>query len=305
MLKIIFFGTSDFAVPSLKLLLKYYDVRAVVTATDKRSGRGNNIVFSAVKNFAIKNNIKVLQPEKLRDENFLNILNELDADLYVVVAFRMLPKCVWNKPRLGTINLHASLLPYYRGAAPINWAIINGEKRTGLTTFFIDDKIDTGSIILQKEERIFSVDTFETLYSRLKIKGANLLVDTLISVEKDCYEIKNQDFNKDYKCAPKINIEDCKIDFSKTAVEIYNFVRGLSPDPSAWMTINNIRYKVLMCFPINLDILNPGEIISDGKKFLYIGTGYGVISVYTIQPEGRKEMNIKQFLAGYWKKIKL
>ena len=305
MLKVIFFGTSDFAVSSLQLLLKYYNIRAVVTTTDKRCGRGNNIVFSAVKDFAIKNDIDVFQPEKLRDENFLSKLDILNADLYVVVAFRMLPKCVWNKARLGTINLHASLLPYYRGAAPINWAIINGEKKTGLTTFFIDDKIDTGSIILQEEERIFSVDTFETLYNRLKIKGAKLLLNTLASIEKCCYNVKNQDLNKEYKCAPKINIEDCKIDFLKSAIEIYNFVRGLSPEPSAWMVINKVRYKVLMCFPINLDILKPCEVISDGKNFLYIGTSCGVISISIIQPEGRKKMCIKEFLAGYWKKIKL
>ena len=305
MLKIVFMGTADFAVPSLQLLSKNHNIVAVVTATDKPQGRGNKIIPSAVKNFAIENKIRVLQPEKLREESFLEELDDINADLYVVAAFRMLPKCVWGKPRLGTINLHASLLPDYRGAAPINWALINGEKKTGLTTFFIDEKIDTGKIILQTEEKIFNVDTFETLHTRLKNKGARLLLETVNKIENGTYNIKEQDFSLQYNSAPKINPENCKIDFTKTADEVFNFIRGLSHEPGAWTFINGIRFKIKMAFPINLHILNIGQIASDGKNFLYIGTRNGIIAVYLIQPEGKKTMKIKEFLAGYWSKVKI
>ena len=174
-----------------------------------------------------------------------------------------------------------------------------------MTTFFIDEKIDTGKIILQTEERIFNVDTFETLHTRLKNKGARLLLETVNKIENGTYNIKEQDFSLQYNSAPKINPENCKIDFTKTADEVFNFIRGLSHEPGAWMIINGIRFKIKMAFPINLHILNIGQIASDGKNFLYIGTGNGIIAVYLIQPEGKKTMNIKQFLAGYWSKVKI
>jgi methionyl-tRNA formyltransferase len=297
-------GTPDFAIPSLELLRKKYDVAAVVTAVDKPQGHGNKLTPSPVKLYALKHNIPILQPDKLRNEEFLKQLDYIKADVYVIVGFRMLPQCVWGRPRLGTINLHASLLPDYRGAAPINWVLFNGEKKTGLTTFFIDDKIDTGEILQQTEERIFSCDTFETLYTRMKHKGAQLLLNTLVSVEEGTYKRQQQNSTAALHTAPKLTPELCNIDFSKSCEEVTNLVRGLSPKPGAYTMINDMRVKIFFCNPIKIPILSPGEIFTDGKEFLLFGTTDGFISVQELQPEGRKKMTVKDFLAGYRTKIK-
>ena len=293
--KIVFFGTPEFAVNSLDILCQNFNVVAVVTAVDKPQGRHNKIVPSPVKEYALAHNLPVLQPEKLRDENFLKQLDEFDADLFVIVAFRMLPECVWKRPKLGTINLHGSLLPKYRGAAPINWALIKGEKKTGVTTFFIDEEIDTGKMILQDETEIFTGDNFQTLYNRLKNIGAQTLLKTVNNVFDK--KIEPQDQSNEQTCAaPKITPEDCFIDFNQKSEDVFNFVRGMYPN--AWFLLNeNTRCKILEAYPIDLKIIEPGDFLV-GKKFLYIGTNDGVLSVETLQVEGKKEMDIKAFLAG-------
>lgn len=293
--KIVFFGTPDFAVNSLDILCQNFNVVAVVTAVDKPQGRHNKIIPSPVKEYALAHNLPVLQPEKLRDENFLKQLDEFDADLFVIVAFRMLPECVWRRPKLGTINLHGSLLPKYRGAAPINWALIKGEKKTGVTTFFIDEEIDTGKMILQDETEIFTGDNFQTLYNRLKNIGAQTLLKTVHNIFDK--KIEPQDQSNEQTCAaPKITPEDCFIDFNQKSEDVFNFVRGMYPN--AWFFLNeNTRCKILEAYPIDLKIIEPGDFLV-GKKFLYIGTNDGVLSVETLQMEGKKEMDIKAFLAG-------
>ncbi|MDR2401885.1 MAG: methionyl-tRNA formyltransferase [Cytophagales bacterium] len=293
--KIIFFGTPDFAVNSLDKLCKNFNVVAVVTAVDKPQGRYNKIIPSAVKEYALNHSLHLLQPEKLHDENFLRQLDELDADLFVVVAFRMLPKCVWQKPKLGTVNLHGSLLPKYRGAAPINWALIKGEKKTGVTTFFINEDIDTGKIILQDSTKIFSGDNFQTLYYKLKILGAKTLVKTVKIILEKNFKPKEQT-NEGTCEAPKIAPKDCVINFDQKSEDVFNFIRGMFPN--AWFLLQGTRRcKILEAYPIDLKILEPGEIFAN-KKFLYIGTRDGVLSVEKLQLEGKKEMDIKSFLAG-------
>lgn len=265
--KIVFFGTPDFAVSSLDALCKNFNVVAVVTAVDKPQGRHNKIVPSPVKEYALSHSLPLLQPEKLRDENFLKQLDEFDADLFVVVAFRMLPECVWKKPKLGTINLHGSLLPKYRGAAPINWALINGEKKTGVTTFFINEEIDTGKMILQDSTDIFSGDNFQTLYDRLKIIGAKTLLKTVNIIFEENF--KPQEQTDDETCpAPKIAPEDCIINFDQKSEEVFNFVRGMFPN--AWFFLQgNMRCKILEAYPIDLKIVEPGEIFSDKKGYVH------------------------------------
>ena len=238
-LRIVFMGTPDFAVPSLRILLENnYHVVAIVTAPDKPSGRGRNLESSAVYNFARSRNLKVLQPDNLKSEEFVRQLTELRPDLQVVVAFRMLPEVVWRLPRFGTINLHASLLPDYRGAAPLNWVIINGEKESGLTTFFIDEKIDTGRIILQEKIMIGEEETARQLHDRMMIKGAELLIRTVNCIGSGNYETKSQQdlirAGEELRKAPKITKESCRINWNEKVVNIFNLVRGLSPYPAAW-----------------------------------------------------------------------
>ena len=293
--KIVFFGTPDFAVSSLDALCKNFNVVAVVTAVDKPQGRHNKIVPSPVKEYALSHSLPLLQPEKLRDENFLKQLDEFDADLFVVVAFRMLPECVWKKPKLGTINLHGSLLPKYRGAAPINWALINGEKKTGVTTFFINEEIDTGKMILQDSTDIFYGDNFQTLYDRLKIIGAKTLLKTVNIIFEENFKPQEQ-IDEETCPAPKIAPEDCIINFDQKSEEVFNFVRGMFPN--AWFFLQgNMRCKILEAYPIDLKIIEPGKIFSD-KKVMYIGTRDGVLSVEKLQLEGKKEMDVQAFLAG-------
>lgn len=238
--KIVFMGTPDFAVASLNALVQNgFEIAAVVTAPDRPAGRGQKLKVSAVKEYALNHGLLILQPQSLKDPEFISSLNSLNADLQIVVAFRMLPKEVWSLPKLGTFNLHASLLPDYRGAAPINWAIINGEKETGVTTFFIDEEIDTGNIILQEKITIESSETAGQLHDRLMKLGAQLVVHTAKAISEGNLTTISQKDVKSVKMAPKLFRETCKLDWNRAAQEIYNKIRGLSPYPAAWGLLNN------------------------------------------------------------------
>lgn len=301
-LKIIFMGTPEFAVPSLEILVQNnINVVAVITAPDKPQGRGQRIVFTPVKNCALKHNIPVLQPSNLKSSAFLDELKSFQADLQVVVAFRMLPESVWSMPPLGTFNLHASLLPQYRGAAPINWAIINGEKETGVTTFFLRHDIDTGSIIFQDREPILDDDDAGSLYARLMQKGASLVLKTVQAIQSEKYNAVAQPENGEIRHAPKIFKETCEINWDKTTEEIRNFVRGLSPYPGAWTIMEQKNFKVFRASAAeHADAGNkkPGEYITDNKNYLYVKTRDGWISIDEWQPEGKKRMAIPDFFRG-------
>jgi methionyl-tRNA formyltransferase len=300
-LRIIFMGTPEFAVPSLEILIQNkFDVVAVITAPDKPQGRGQKIFYSPVKECAIRYHIPVLQPTNLKSPEFLNELRSYNANLQVVVAFRMLPEVVWSMPELGTFNLHASLLPQYRGAAPINWAIINGEKETGVTTFFLQHEIDTGSIIFQDVEKISDEDDAGSLYERLMKKGAGLVLKTVRSIHDGKYSSISQPTNIDIKHAPKIFKETCEINWSQTNEQIRNFVRGLSPYPAAWTTLNGKTYKI---FKVSLGDRNdqsatPGDTYSDNKNYIYVKTLDGWLSIDDLQPEAKKRMKATDFLKG-------
>jgi methionyl-tRNA formyltransferase len=299
-LRIIFMGTPEFAVPSLEILIENkVNVVAVVTAPDKPQGRGQRVSVSPVKECAVKNNIPVLQPTNLKLPEFIKELQSYKANLQIVVAFRMLPEMVWNMPALGTFNLHASLLPQYRGAAPINWAIINGEKETGVTTFFLKHEIDTGSVLFQEKEPIHHTDTVGTLYDRLMKKGAQLVLKTVKAIESGSYAALPQTENETLHHAPKIFKETCKINWNQTSEQVYNFVRGLSPYPAAWTIINGKNYKI---FHVKhggfMQHKITGTYETDQKNFLYFRTSDGLVSVEELQPEGKKKMAIKEFFRG-------
>jgi methionyl-tRNA formyltransferase len=303
-MRIIYLGTPDFAVPSLETLVQNgYKVVGVVTAPDKPAGRGLKVQESEVKQAARKLNLPIFQPTNLKDPDFQAELKALNAHLQIVVAFRMLPEAIWNMPPLGTFNLHASLLPQYRGAAPINWAIINGEKETGLTTFFLQHQIDTGDIILQEKETIRDDDTAGTLHDRLKIKGADLVLKTVRLIEKGDYVLQKQ-LIKDpdsLKTAPKIFTEHTFINFRRKGAEILNFIRGLTPYPMARMRLNDKIYKLFEADFIKDDAaseLMMGEFRTDGKTFLHIRIPDGYLAVQCLQAEGRKKMSIGEFLRG-------
>jgi methionyl-tRNA formyltransferase len=300
-------GTPEFAVPSLdKLLQAGYDIVGVVTAPDKAAGRGLILQQSAVKKYAVEKGLKVLQPEKLRSPEFIDELQSLHADLQVVVAFRMLPEVVWNMPPMGTINLHASLLPQYRGAAPINWAIINGEKETGATTFKLKHEIDTGNILLQEKIKIGDEETAGELHDRMKEIGGDLLVKTINGIaDGTLKEISQESIGNSQqeiilKHAPKLTTETSRINWSKTADEINNLIRGLSPYPAAYTSLNN---KTLKIFKAEKEIatptVRPGEYVTDKRSFLKFACVDGYISVKELQLEGKKRMNISDFLRGY------
>jgi methionyl-tRNA formyltransferase len=300
-------GTPEFAVPSLRTLFENnYKILAVVTAPDKPAGRGQKIQESAVKQFALENGILVLQPEKLKDPAFIGRLNELQPDLQVVVAFRMLPEMVWSLPNKGTINLHASLLPDYRGAAPINWAIINGEKETGLTTFFLQQEIDTGKIIDQKKIRISDNDNAGDLHDKLMLEGAELLLKTVRSIELEKASALDQSAlkNAGLKSAPKIFRENCEIRWDNKARNIQNLIRGLSPYPGAWCNIVDEKGKSLVLKIYASEFVEegtpnkPGEIITDEKTFLRVTASDGYISLLSVQLEGKKRMRIDEFIRG-------
>ena len=302
-MRIIFMGTPQFAVASLDALITAgCDVVAVVTAPDKPAGRGQKVNQSAVKQYAEANGIKVLQPEKLKNPEFLEELKALQADLQVVVAFRMLPEVVWNMPPKGTINLHASLLPQYRGAAPINWAIINGEKESGVTTFFLKHDIDTGAILFTEKVTLKGTETAGDLHDWLMAKGAGLLVKTVKGIESGRYSEHPQEHlaeGMELKHAPKIFKEDCLIDFNQPAEKVYNLIRGLSPSPTAYTTLNGKVLKIYnAAFEVTEPGISPGAFVTDNKTQLKFAAKDGYISVTDVQLEGKKRMSIDEFLRG-------
>jgi methionyl-tRNA formyltransferase len=296
-------GTPEFAVPSLnKLYEAGYDIVAVVTAPDKPAGRGMRLTQSAVKKYALEKNLKILQPEKLKNPSFIEELQSLKADVQVVVAFRMLPEVIWNMPPLGTINLHASLLPQYRGAAPINWAIINGEKQTGVTTFKLQHEIDTGNILLQEKINIADDETAGSLHDKMMIAGAELLLKTINQLEAGTLqEIAQSNVSvSPLLHAPKIFTETCEINWNNEVNEIYDLIRGLSPYPAAFTFLQGKKLKI---FSAEKELSNganePGEIFTDHKSFLKFAAKDGFISLKEIQLEGKKRMNITDFLRGW------
>jgi methionyl-tRNA formyltransferase len=302
-LRIIFMGTPEFAVPSLEILLRQkYNVVAVITAPDKPQGRGQKVSVSPVKECALKYNVPVLQPSNLKSPEFIEELKRYDANLQIVVAFRMLPEVVWAMPSLGTFNLHGSLLPQYRGAAPINWAIINGEKETGVTTFFLKHEIDTGSIIFQEKEPIHYTDNVGTVYERLMLKGAGLVLKTVQRIEAGDYPSQPQMVSNDLKHAPKIFRETCEIKWDRHAEEVRNFVRGLSPYPAAWTTLPDGRickvFSVSVPNTVLAQNISTGDFVTDNKNYLYYRVSDGLVSIEELQPEGKKRMNIKDFFRG-------
>jgi len=309
-MRIVFMGTPEFAVESLNILVENkYNVVGVITMPDKPSGRGHKMQCSAVKQYALEHNLPVLQPEKLKEESFLDELKLLNADLQIVVAFRMLPEVVWNMPQYGTFNLHASLLPQYRGAAPINWAIINGEKETGATTFFLTHEIDTGKIILQEKIAIADTDDAGIVHDKLMSMGAEMVKKTVdLLMEGKIEGIDQSQFihpETELKAAPKIFKETCEIQLSWTIDKVYNFVRGLSPYPAAWIDLQFPGQSDKMTLKVFESEKEPeqhtlpvGTIVTDGKKFAKIAFTDGFIQLKSVQAPGKKRMDIGELLRG-------
>jgi len=303
-LRIIFMGTPEFAVSTLKEIIEQkFNVVGVITAPDRPAGRGRKLQESAVKEFAVANNLKVLQPSNLKSEDFLEELKELNANVQVVVAFRMLPKAVWQMPAFGTFNLHASLLPQYRGAAPINWAIIHGETKTGVSTFFIDEKIDTGEMILQKEVEILPEDNLGDLHDKLMNTGAKLVIETLQLLKQDKISTTTQIDNNNLKEAPKLTKENTQIDWSRNAKDIKNHVRGLNPYPTAWTLIQNgkeeLKVKVFEVEIEDMDHNEPlGRLVVENKT-LKVSVKDAYIIFKEIQLPGKRKMEVKQLLNGF------
>jgi methionyl-tRNA formyltransferase len=298
-MKIVFMGTPDFSLPSLKILLKSkHQILAVVTQPDKERGRGQKVSFTPVKQFANENNIPVYQPEKLKgNEEFVEHMKALQPDLFVVVAFRILPKEVFEIPKFGSFNLHGSYLPKYRGSAPIQWALINGETETGLTTFKLAEKVDTGNIYLQQKLDIFPEDNFETLHDRMSELGAKMVLETVNLIESGIYELKQQDDSL-ASPAPKITKEICQIDWNKSAQEIHNLVRGLSPHPAAYFINNDKLIKIYKTEVVTGMNLQPFQF-HQTKTELIIGCGKDALRILEVQQEGKKRMNIEEFLRGF------
>lgn len=308
--RIIFMGTPEFAVPSLEILIKNgFDVCTVITAPDKPAGRGRKLSESAIKAYALANSIPVLQPTNLKDPEFINDLKKLNADLQVVVAFRMLPESVWAMPKLGTFNLHASLLPHYRGAAPINWAIINGENETGVTTFFLNKDIDTGSIIFQEKVKIHKNETAGELHNILMLNGAHLVLKTVNAIISGEFTLTEQTLKKEeiklLKTAPKIFKEHTHINWDMPAKNILNLINGLSPYPAAYTMIKSAEMDAIQLKIFESEIINRdhqfenGKIISDGKSKMEIACAEGMILLRDIQLSGKKRMKIEEFLRGF------
>ena len=303
-LRIVFMGTPEFAVGILDAIVKQnqHEIVGVITAADKPAGRGQKIKYSAVKEYALENKLTLLQPTNLKDEAFLEELKCLNANLHIVVAFRMLPKVVWAMPELGTFNLHASLLPNYRGAAPINWAIINGETKTGVTTFFIDDKIDTGAMILSKELVISESENAGELHDKLMVLGCEAVLETLNKISSENVETTIQEDTEDIKTAYKLDRDNCKIDFTKNVTEIYNLIRGLSPYPSAWSNLKDGEQEFsIKIYDTKQEILSHdytvGSIITT-KKEMKIAVLGGFIHVLSLQLPGKKKMATHELLNG-------
>jgi methionyl-tRNA formyltransferase len=301
-MRIIFMGTPEFAIPSLKILLEHgYNVVSVVTAPDKPQGRGQNIAPTPVKDFALRSNLPILQPEQLKSSDFASSVAHLQPDLIVVVAFRILPPEVFTIPRLGSFNLHASLLPKYRGAAPINWALIQGEEETGVTTFFLQEKVDTGSILLQARLRIGPNETAGELHDRLAELGSQVVLQTVRAIEVGNVAVQPQDDSL-ASLAPKIFKQDCSIDWNKPSQQVHDYVRGLSPSPCAWTMLNR---KILRIYRTSIaeraELLpgrKPGEIVDVRPDRALVRTQTGVLALEEVQQEGRKRMGISEFLRG-------
>jgi methionyl-tRNA formyltransferase len=302
MMRIVFFGTPDFAVASLEALIQAnFNVVAVVTAPDKPAGRGMQLQSSAVKQFAETQGLPVLQPLKLKDPAFVEELNLYKPDLQVIVAFRMLPEVIWSLPPLGTFNLHGSLLPNYRGAAPIHWAVINGETETGVTTFFLQQEIDTGDLLFQEKELISPTDTTGDVYERLMRKGAKLVVKTALAIQANDIHPQPQDESSPMKAAPKLHRETGQLHWSKTGKEIGNLVRGMNPFPSAHTEFQGKNCKVICVefHPEPIPSLGIGIWDTDQKTFLRVGCKDGYVKILEWQMEGKKKMKIEDFLRGY------
>ena len=304
-MRIVFMGTPEFAVPSLQILLdRGYEIPAVVTAPDKPGGR-QGVLESAVKKFAVAHGLRVLQPEKLKNPEFLETLRACRADLQVVVAFRMLPEVVWNMPPLGTLNLHGSLLPKYRGAAPINWAIINGDTETGVTTFLLRHEIDTGDILFQEKMAIGENETAGEVHDRMMALGAQVVLRTVQAIERGEATPLPQS-GAEATHAPKIFTETCRIDFNRPTAQVHNFIRGISPYPGGWTLVDD--HKLLKILRTEKEISTPlrtgnqpapGQFFSDGKHFLKVSTTDGFVRILELQLEGKRRMNVKDFLNGY------
>ncbi|MDA3892834.1 MAG: methionyl-tRNA formyltransferase [Salinivirgaceae bacterium] len=306
--KIVFMGTPDFAVESLEALVENnFNIVGVITSPDRPAGRGQKINQSAVKKYAVDNNLNVLQPSNLKDADFQNELKSLGAHLQIIVAFRMLPESVWSMPLLGSINLHGSLLPQYRGAAPINWAVINGETKTGVTTFFLKHEIDTGDIIEQEFINIENNDTAGSIHDKLMVVGANLIVKTTQSIIDGSFKETPQNnlINSEIKHAPKIYKNDCKIDWTQPALKIQNTIRGLSPYPTAWSTLKNengqrIDFKIFKSSLEQTDHnLDYGTVLTGNNEFMKIAVPNGFINILELQLAGKKRMQTVDFLRGF------
>lgn len=308
MLRIVFMGTPEFSIPSLEALISAgHDIKAVVTPPDRPAGRGRKLKACPVKEYALANGLPVLQPEKLRDPEFVSTIKNIDPDIIVVVAFRMLPEIIWSIPKKGTFNLHSSLLPNYRGAAPMNHAIINGEKESGITTFMLDNKIDTGKILFRKKIDITDDMNVGDLHDKLMMMGADLVLKTVDALEKGKISPISQDDLpeiNEIRHAPKFTKEDLRINWTKSAPEIYNFIRGLSPYPTAYTTLESpsgeiTNIKVYQTSKHESQSLEPGHINTDGKTYFYVGTAKGTIALESLQIAGKRRMNITDFLRGF------
>jgi methionyl-tRNA formyltransferase len=300
-MRIVFMGTPQFAVKTLDAIFNSkHEVVGVVTSTDKPAGRGRKIQQSDVKQYATKNNIRLFQPEKLKNKNFINDLKVLKADLFIVVAFRMLPKIIWEIPKKGTVNLHASILPNYRGAAPINWAIINGEKESGVTTFFINEKIDTGDVLLIEKTKIKAGQTAGELHDNLMEIGSKLIIRTISEIESGTLKSKKQIISASQKIAPKLNRNNTEINWFKDDITIKQFILGLNPYPGAWTLLSNngrkLNFKIFNVKTSNLKVPKKTILLKENK--LYIGTNTNALELLEIQLEGKKRMNANDFLQG-------
>jgi methionyl-tRNA formyltransferase len=308
-LRIVYMGTPEFAVEALRCLVEGgYNVVGVITMPDKPAGRGHKIQYSPVKQYALEHNLPLLQPEKLKDEAFVQALRDWKADLQIVVAFRMLPEVVWNMPRLGTFNLHASLLPQYRGAAPINWAVINGDTETGITTFFLKHEIDTGEVIQQVRVPIADTDNVGIVHDKLMALGGRLVVETvdaILSGEVKAIPQEEMAVVGELRAAPKIFKETCKINWNQPVKRIYDFIRGLSPYPAAWCELTDaagetVAVKVFEAEKIEeVHQLLPGTIVTDGKKYLKVAATDGFVGILALQLPGKKRLKTDELLRGY------
>lgn len=308
-LRIVYMGTPDFAVEALRCLVEGgYNVVGVITMPDKPAGRGHKLQYSPVKQFALDHNLPLLQPEKLKDEAFVDALRAWQADLQIVVAFRMLPEVVWNMPRLGTFNLHASLLPQYRGAAPINWAVINGDTETGITTFFLKHEIDTGEVIQQVHVPIEDTDNVGIVHDKLMLLGGRLVVETVDAILNDTVKSIPQEAMAtvgELRPAPKIFKETCRINWDQPVKRIYDFVRGLSPYPAAWTELvqpdgENVVMKIFDTEKIaSSHQLNPGTLLTDGKTYIRVAAQDGFVEILTLQLPGKKRLKVDELLRGF------